>query len=50
MILFGNLLIKTKTETDLVADCHGGTEVNLVTTLGFYGMFGSIRKHDGSVA
>ena len=24
------------------ADCHGGTEVNLVTALGFYSMFGSL--------
>ena len=32
-ILFGNLLMKSKTETELIADCHGGTEVNLVVAL-----------------
>ena len=26
------------------ADCHGGTEVNLVTALGFYSMFGSLES------
>ena len=31
--------MKAKTETELIADCHGGTEVNLVTALGFYSMF-----------
>ena len=35
-ILFGSIVMKVKTETDLIADCHGGTEVNLVTALGFY--------------
>ena len=34
-ILFGNIVMKTKTETELIADFHGGTEVNLVTALGF---------------
>ena len=33
--------MKAKTETELVADCHGGTELNLVTALGFYRVFGS---------
>ena len=42
-ILFGNIVMKTKTETELTADCHGGTEVNLVTALGFYSMFGSLE-------
>ena len=42
-ILFGNIVMKTKTETELIADCHGGTEVNLVTALGFYSMFGSLE-------
>ena len=32
-ILFGNIVMKAKTETELIADCHGGTEVNLVTAL-----------------
>ena len=41
-ILFGNIVMKAKTERELNADCHGGTEVNLVTALGFYSMFGSI--------
>ena len=52
-ILFGNIVMKAKTETELVADCHGGTEVNLVTALGFPRMFGSLesllnveRKHE----
>ena len=30
-ILFENVMMKTRTETELIADCHGGTEVNLVT-------------------
>ena len=41
-ILFGNIVMKAKIETDLIADCHGGTEVNLVTALAFYSMFGSL--------
>ena len=41
-ILFVNIVMKMKTETDLIADCHGGTEVNLVTALAFYSMFGSL--------
>ena len=32
-ILFGNIVMKAKMETELIADCHGGTEVNLVTAL-----------------
>ena len=43
-ILFGNVMIKTRTEMELIADCHGGTEVNLVTALGFYSMFGSLES------
>ena len=43
-ILFGNVMIKARTETELIADCHGGTEVNLVTALGFYSMFGSLES------
>ena len=43
-ILFGNIVMKSKTETELIADCHGGTEVNLVTALGFYNMFGSLES------
>ena len=43
-ILFGNVAMKARTETELIADCHGGTEVNLVTALGFYSMFGSLES------
>ena len=43
-ILFGNVVLKARTETDLIADCHGGTEVNLVTALGFYSLFGSLES------
>ena len=32
-ILFRNIVMKAKTATELIADCHGGTEVNLVTVL-----------------
>ena len=52
-ILFGNIVMKARTETELIADCHGGTEMNLVTARGFYSMFGSLesllnleQKHD----
>ena len=52
-ILFGNIVMKVKTETELFVDCHGGTEANLVTALEFYSMFGSLEsllnlehKHD----
>ena len=43
-ILFGNIVMKAKTETELIADCHGGTVVNLVTALGFYSMFGFLES------
>ena len=43
-ILFGNIVMKAKTEMELIADCHGGTEVNLVTALGFYSIFGSLES------
>ena len=43
-ILSGNVMMKTRTETELIAECHGGTEVNLVTALGFYSMFGSLES------
>ena len=36
--------MKAKTETELIADCHGGTGVNLVTALGFYSMFGFLES------
>ena len=34
-----NIVMKAETITELIADCQGGTEVNLVTALGFYSMF-----------
>ena len=43
-ILFGNIVMKAKTETELIAGCHGGTEVNLVTALGFYSMFVTLES------
>ena len=43
-ILFGNVAMKARTETELIADCHGGTELNLVTALGFYSMFSSLES------
>ena len=43
-ILFGNAMMKARTETELIADCHGGTEMNLMTALGFYSMFGSVES------
>ena len=43
-ILFGNTVMKTKTETELIADCHRRTEVNLVTALGFYSVFDSLES------
>ena len=43
-ILFGINLMKAKTKTELIADCHGEAEVNLVTALGFYIMFGSLES------
>ena len=36
--------MKAKTETELIADCLGGTEVNLVNALGFYSRFGSLES------
>ena len=43
-ILFGNIVMKAKTETEQIADCHGATEVILVTALGFYSIFGSLES------
>ena len=43
-VLLRNIVMKAETETELIADCDGGTEVNLVTAIGaleFYSMFGS---------
>ena len=36
--------MKAKTETKVIADCHEGTEVNLVTALGFYSKFSSLES------
>ena len=35
--------MKAKTETELIANRYVGTEVNLVTALEFYSMFGSLE-------
>ena len=43
-ILFGNVVMKARTETELIAGCHGGAEVNLVTALGFYSIIGSLES------
>ena len=43
-ILFGHIVMKAKTKTELIADFHGGIEVNLVTAIGFYSMFGSLQS------
>ena len=40
--LFGNLVMKATTETELFTECHGVTEVNLVTALGIYIEFASL--------
>ena len=44
VIVSRNVVMKKKTETQLVVDCHGGTEVNLVKVLGFYSMFVSLQS------
>ena len=36
--------MKTRTEPELIADCYRGTEVNPVTALGLYSMFGSLES------
>ena len=33
-----------KSEMELIADCHGVMEVNLMTALGFYSMTSSIES------
>ena len=43
-IFFGNIVMKAEMETELNADCHGGTEVNIVTALGFYSTFNSLES------
>ena len=44
-VLLRNIVMKAETEMELIVDCDGGTEVNLVTAVGaleFYSMFGSL--------
>ena len=36
--------MKANTKPELIADCHGGTEVNLVTALEFYSIFGYLES------
>ena len=36
--------MKAKTETELIAECHGGTELNLLVALGLCRMFGSLES------
>ena len=43
-MLLGNFVMKTRTETKLIADFHRGTEVNIVNPLGFYSKFGSLES------
>ena len=43
-ILLGNVAMKARRETELIADCHGGTDVNLVSALGFYSIFSSLES------
>ena len=43
-ILFVNIVMKTRNKTELIADCHGGIEVNVMTALGLYSMFGSLES------
>ena len=40
--LSGRLSISGKSEMELIANCHGVTEVNLITALGFYSTTSSI--------
>ena len=43
-ILFGNIKMKTRRETELKEGFHGGTEVNLQSALGFYSIFGALES------
>ena len=42
--LYGRLSMSDKSEMELIADCHGVTEVNLITVLGFCSMTSSIES------
>ena len=41
---YGRLSMSDKIEMELIADCHGVTEVNLIVALGFYSMTSSIES------
>ena len=43
-ILFGKIMMKTRTEAELLAGCHRRNKVNLMTALGFYSLFGSLES------
>ena len=42
--LYGRLSMSDKSEMELIADCHGVTEVNLISALRFYSMTSSIES------
>ena len=42
--LYGGLSLSERSEMELVIDCHWVTEVNLITTLGFYSLTSSIES------
>ena len=42
--MFGRLSMSDKSGMELIADCHGVTEVNLITALGFCSMTSSIES------
>ena len=42
--LYGRLSLSDRSGMELIADCHGVTEVNLITALGFYSMTSSIES------
>ena len=42
--LYGRLSMSDKSGTELIADCHGETEVNLITASGFCSMTSSIES------
>ena len=44
--LFVKLTMSDRSEMQLIADCHGATEVNLTTELGFYSMISSIEPFE----
>ena len=44
--LYGRLSMSDKNGMELIADCHGVTEVNLITALGFCSMTSSIESQE----